>query len=1373
MVVNELTSCVQAKGTKTVIATAVAALVAGGAMAANTVHPSSAFGWDGESLLSAEKTAEGVTANVVDGVIQINAKNYKSEGTAYGVFTNLYRTTEDVNSDRLSSTGVKIGASNFEGNTSANAGGALTLWQDGSKDGVVLHHEVGSSTFKNNTANLGGAVALLSVNAYDNKEGSTTFSGSTFEGNSASYGGAIYAEGTNVISKNDRFVKNKTTGRGGSIYLTQGSTLFVENASFEENEAARGAAIANDNASPLIVKNSQFVKNKATDLGGALYHGDGIFEIYDSSFVENSAALHGGAIASVFDVKNTVKIDGSEFLRNSAYLGGAMAIYYGLSLSNSTFEGNFTTANDDGGGAIVLGGHAKVDINGTTFKNNKANIGGAISTRPAYYLDFGDSSIKPNDPKTGDGHWLHIANSHFEGNAAVVESSLNNKIPYDDYGMYNGNGGAVANGFMGSVIKDVVYTNYIEDSTFESNEASYGGGAIYNQGVLTVRGSATFKGNKAQYGGAVFTDANELTFEATDAADVISFIDNSATQAGSDLYLGEHSRVQSDKSHYSAAVVNLTGKGNILFNGSIGGVASSTINSAAANVKIADAKNFAGTFNQTNGQTTVAGDKYFGGDVNVQGGKLVVEGDWSATSKTKLSSGTLATDGKNIFVQGEDKTWAVTEAWTSLAEKNGVLELTNTGFDYTLEELKAAQALLNQDDSKLVQLSLKGNLVVSEDDDLTSGSLDGYIAPDVTVDATETGTATFTKDTTVGAIDFGENETASIAGDGTVTLAGNGEDVFVLSDKVDTVSAKQLELGKDQNASGNVNVQTLTAENLTVTGDFTAKDVKATTGVINGTLTADTLTGATDMQVRGTLALNGKTAETGEAAAEIGGTITVNGDTAGIGVLTTNRAAAAQYLGNLDAEEEVKNIVYVDRTIVFEDGAKVNIGAVPTTFALLAAGDTPAAAPGKLTLAAGNQVVVDASAFADTKNVVFANAEVDATQGEVYFVNVNKTGEMQVADKLAGSVDTDSLYIGVDLVDNGDKGLVKFGYNQGLLADKTVDGRLEALFAKGASAKEMAILDALAKPEFVDYDEASDTATFNELGNKAFKQAASGNATAGVLNVAYDANAQVTDAIVRHQLSEHAGMGVWADVFYAKNEAKELYGDFGYSADIYGGVLGFDYTAACGGTLGAALTVGTADADSEGGALSNSLSSDFVGLSVYASKDFSGLNVKADLGYIDFSNDFSGLGDASDASTITFGVRGDFTAYQNGAFSIAPHFGLRYTRIDTDAVAFNDEQNMNVFEAPIGVKFAGTFEATGWKVVPSYDFTIVPQLGDKDVEAFGTAGDITILSGGLFNNVLGVEAVNGNLSFGLNASYGFGPDDRANTQVNANVRYNF
>ena len=48
-----------------------------------------------------------------------------------------------------------------------------------------------------------------------------------------------------------------------------------------------------------------------------------------------------------------------------------------------------------------------------------------------------------------------------------------------------------------------------------------------------------------------------------------------------------------------------------------------------------------------------------------------------------------------------------------------------------------------------------------------------------------------------------------------------------------------------------------------------------------------------------------------------------------------------------------------------------------------------------------------------------------------------------------------------------------------------------------------------------------------------------------------------------------------------------------------------------------------------------------------------------------------------------------------------------------------------------------------------------------------------ILNGGLYNNVLGVQAQKGNVSFGLHAAYGFGSNERSNTQVNANVRYNF
>lgn len=783
----------------------------------------------------------------------------------------------------------------------------------------------------------------------------------------------------------------------------------------------------------------------------------------------------------------------------------------------------------------------------------------------------------------------------------------------------------------------------------------------------------------------------------------------------------------------------------------------------------------------------------------VNAGALTIEkGDdtYKNAGNLKLENGTFQTAATDFFKKQE-----TTPAEAATAPKyeatgnekflsgNGTLNLTSDAFEFTLDDLKAAQGMINphdqsktnsvNDDIKLVFVNgtLKAGETLTADkvDNLSLANHDGV--------ATDSLTEAFKVEhtTTVGAIDFKavtesqdethKNATAIALGNtAALTLAGNGGDVFKnLGAKVTTVTTGDLVLGTAGN-SGNVNVDTLVAANLTVAGDFTARAVEATTAKIDGILTANSVktTDTTDgAKVTGALVLTGNVKE---GTSELDGKVTVSG----LGVLTTNRAAGLAYAA--DYADEDLSVAYVDRQLKLAEGAVINIGEATKDGAKAAAATTAPAvnvnAKGILGIDAASFLYTGEPAAEADLSVFGKTTAVDFKNGEVEILNIAKLGQIDLGGAITniGRIGTDSIYVvvnekGVDAA----TGVVTLSYNKGVVADKTVDARLKDAFTNGISAKELAILDALDTNAF--FDEKANT--FTAAGNKAFEQATGGNATAGVLNVAYDANAQVTDAIVRHQLSEHAGMGVWADVFYAKNEAKEIYGDFGYSADIYGGVLGFDYTAACGGTLGAALTVGTADADSEGGALSNSLSSDFVGLSVYASKDFSGLNVKADLGYIDFSNDFTGLGDASDATTITFGVRGDFTAYQNGAFSVVPHMGLRYTRIDTDAVAFNDEQNMNVLEAPIGVKFAGTFEATGWKLVPSYDFTIVPQLGDKEVEAFGTAGDITILSGGLFNNVLGVEAVKDNMSFGLNASYGFGPDDRANTQINANFRYNF
>ena len=1115
----------------------------------------------------------------------------------------------------------------------------------------------------------------------------------------------------------------------GNIYVT-GKTSYKTKAM----GAAAGATIVNSgtivakNAYGMIVGSGNGEKAQIVNAasGKIIVEGQGAaIELGGKNL--NGTAVNNGVIEVVGNFDKDAKAD-------TKWAHGVL-----INTATNTFENNGTiNANAEGTFAIVVNDGAT----NTTLKfGEKSDVNGLI------YLAKGTTDIS----FSGTKDLLKIKNA--EGTTANLSIQNGADITLEDE--------------MGSVYENVDVQNGKLTASIWQDDNHFGKVNIAKDGVFNI--------TKLNSGGT----ADQTAADAKPHTKLLLAFDSDYTLDGGKFQVAG-ADYQGDLQVGAAYKDPSKGTGKLTINSG-----DYTFN----NLKVGNAKGNIVTVN--GGNLTVLGkldaNSFKGGAVHLNNGTTTVKGEL-LTHKTgdfQLNGGKLVTTAKNVFEKEPaaavgataEPTWKATTAWTNVKKNGGVLEIVETGFEYSLADLKAAQKLINGGETINTQLLLNGTLKLAEGEKLEASDVSGLVLADQVGVATDSVDTAFNVDktTTIGAINFKavtesqtnkDAESVALGNTAALTLVGNGGDVFQnLGAKVTTVEAGDLVLGTTE-STGNVNVVTLKANNLTVEGNFTANDVVAKEGNINGVLTADTLKSETGVTVAGTLALNGKQDQDGKAQAEIDGKVTVNGGDDGIGILTTNRAAANGYLANLDAEEKVKNIVYVDRAMTFADGAQVTIGAVPTNSALLA---TAASNPAKLTVATDSQAVIDASAFVGSKEIVFANAEVDATAGEIFFVNVNKTGEIQVADKVTGTVDTDSIYVNAQLVENGTNGLVELAYNKGLVADETVDARLEGLFTKGASAKEMGILTALDTPEF--FDES--TNKYTAAGNKAFEQATSGNATAGVFNVAYDANAQVTDAIVRHQLATHTGMGAWADVFYAKNEAKEMYGTSGYSADIYGGVLGFDATFSCGATGGLAIAMGKADAESEGGVLANKLDSDFWGVSVYTAKDFSGLNVKADLGYMDFSNDFSGLGDASDASTITFGVRGDFTAYQNGAFSIAPHFGLRYTHIDTDAVAFNDAQTMNVFEAPIGVKFAGTFETTGWKVVPSYDFTIVPQFGDKEVEAFGTAGDITILNGGLVNNVFGIEASKGNLSFGLNGVYGVGAHDRSNTQINANVRYNF
>ena len=142
-----------------------------------------------------------------------------------------------------------------------------------------------------------------------------------------------------------------------------------------------------------------------------------------------------------------------------------------------------------------------------------------------------------------------------------------------------------------------------------------------------------------------------------------------------------------------------------------------------------------------------------------------------------------------------------------------------------------------------------------------------------------------------------------------------------------------------------------------------------------------------------------------------------------------------------------------------------------------------------------------------------------------------------------------------------------------------------------------------------------------------------------------------------------------------------------------------------------------------------------------------------------------------DSSVISVGLRADWKAYESAAFEIVPHAGIRYAQIDVDDYREFDGESLDVLEMPVGVAFNGKFESAGMTFVPTLDFTVVPQIGDKDVKTFD--GDTLDVLNNTYNATLGLNAEYGDFTFGVAAKYGFGNDDRSNVGVNVKASYNF
>ncbi len=1313
MVVNEVTSSVQAKGTKTVIAAAVAALAASGVAAAEWVDAP-------KDLESVE--AEQGWENVKDQ----NRFDWAPDSKKAGSFLSTsdektFDKTLWVSGNNTNAQATGLAVSGADGNLT-NAG---TIYVTSGKNGVSYQNK---GIWAGNGATATNEGVIVAKNAY----GMTV--GTEESGANASKivnKGTIYVEKTGVGMELGGVAQSKAENRGTIVVGTPTTGVDVE--------------------------------------GGLLRFGHGVL-IQDSSnnVFTNYGTIEAADGASAIEVKTT---------------GTATA-------------GN--TLNFEAGSKVVGEVHIGKNVTGTVINVN--GFKGDLDLNN----DSDDLTINVKagaDLELTDGYGSVISEANIESG----------KLTASIWQSYKDAEGKVASD---NIFKKV---SVKEDGVFNVKQLNSGGKDGAGHDTLLVKGADwTLAGGALQVGGQNFTgnlkvgtasDESSFTIESGDYSYNTLTVAKKGTvtvEAGAltvgDLTLSDGTKTQNN------ALVYVEDNGSLIVNGTL----------SAKGKYTAQDDGKAGVY--------VTGDLTLGSNAKLDLGDkaLTIDGELNA-AQNQIFKATEGEDGTTTYTlaKGADKIVFTDGAGLLLSDN---VSMTQANFKKFLQGLEG-----NWKDAApdivFTNVAFQGDVTFDTDLGYNTyatevGAGEGAFNKD-----TKTTTLNVTDDVAVGAlkVDAGTDvvDLNHEAGKEFV-FAGLGGNVITGVDHVTTITSDgEVTLGWDETSTGVVNAKTLTVKDLSVAGQFVATNVVVENGGIDehGSLTLDKLSGTgtfavsqaatldvhrleieTNLEEGATLVIGDRLPATSEGVAtlaegddkplqaQIADTVRVGGRTENIvdAIGTTNADGRNLLMAVAgDKYDATKNVgLYVDNTIAVDrdaTDAKLFVGNINEN-------DKPA---GSISFGSNAVVVIDFGSFSADQAVFDAEQLIVNSDSTVLLRGADRIGSVKLVEN--GTTTEDGQRLQAVLAKNDVNAWLNYKVEQVQGEDNTTNVNLNVVFDQNATGDED--LNAFAESVLTTGSEslgvvnAIGTAYFDEttkklsaVGEDALDEYMALPAVAGTYNAAYDAAEQVWNTVGAHNIDRTAGKtnGVWADVFYSANEAGDMYGNgYGYEADVYGGVLGYDYTAACGGKIGAALTIGTSDVDAKGDFIGDyGNDADFWGLSIYASKDITEkMIVSADITYLSLDNDIKGsvagasVAESIDSSVISVGLRADWKAYESNAFEIVPHAGIRYAQIDVDDYREMDGESLDVLEMPVGVAFNGKFEAAGMKFVPTLDFTVVPQIGDKDVKTFD--GDTLDVLNNTYNTTLGISAEYGDFTFGVAAKYGFGTDDRSNAGVKVNATYAF
>ena len=1405
MVVNEATSSIQAKGTKTVIAAAAAAMIAGGAMAAQSTEKT--------IVIDTDTTVAGGTWSAVTGAKQesvtIKAGTVKLEGYNDAYDVQVLGGSVVIDGSKNTGTWDKAGLVGYNAVKGASGDeptdskttlvkGATVTITDSANFGVGAHAKEG---YKDAKFVFDGAQVTLAGST--NAKASVIFaaSSSNEEGNAVTL---ALTNGTTLSVAKDKFgvlntrklvVDNAAINVNGSLSvgaIAQGAdtaTLFAGNAN-KTSTATFTNSTVNVGASGMFYMDDATLEDTAVTNAGTLGLAD--LTVKNSTLTNAAKAtldpdtltmksgklVNAGTFGTTADTRNvtignTDVLNGAAVVENSGKFNAKAVVVDGDGAFTNTAAGELIAGSVE----INKGGKLTTAISTTTkgadgketkvqnyqVAQTTVNEGGELAVTALNSEKFDGIVIYGNTTSaaklTLNGGQVTYQGKVYQGNLKLGSKDAVGQLTLGN-GDYKLDTLSVWHGTItenGSPVKSTATIG--KNATLTVNALDLTKGVLVNDGTLTVTGTATAQAgatvtntgtinvgvasliSKVEGANSSFNaTATEFGKAAGTAGGTI--VDTTRTTA---MKIGELNAIKKALGITDSVKTTLLFANSSLVANDGKNLTFSAVDGTKSLNTVATSDNAAVTFSKDSMLGALAFDSTkVTTDVTITGpgsGAVVLAGDASGNVFTGVAS------GKAVNVSGNVKLGAgidgVTDAKAiNVANKLVVGQAAELGIDTSVTAKDITNSGAITVTGSLAAASLAGGTVT-----LTGGDL--YVAG--TAPKAETRARTFALRAAAPSAEETPKYETAFAVETKVGTQGTTPNFVVFGTTDTAVKAKALKALESAEVSGSTAVLYVD-KHLSLASGAVALGAQAPNS--NGTLTSAINT-AVVIDTQAIAAHNYAPTE-----GLFTGVTANNGTLSGNVVLTnlTNKAFTKNADGSF-------SMLLGDNVTVGADKVATDAGFYIARFD------------------AASKSLVVAADETELQNLKDAGVYIAGAVAQDVRTMTN-SGNQLVRDVIYGNAAHDAFRAAQDakidaLAENG-KALVteagidnayfntqKNRFDTTQLGDATLKAQLEALYAQ---------MDAIENAAG-----AYEVASLNAAANMAV--------AGGAFTTALDINDQVTATLNRRTSLANlnvsraeVGITPWVDVFGTTNEAKRLYGsNAGYEADIYGAVLGFDYTASCGSVIGLALNVGTADGNSVGDGVKVDNDTDFYGVSLYAARQFGDFNVQADLGYTQTSNDlktngaYGAYSESLDADVFTFGVGTEFLA-SAGMVNVVPHAGIRLTTIDMDASKFGaDYDKMTVYQLPLGVTFSGNFEAAGFKVAPMVDVSVVPTFGDKDAVASFIGQDVTtrVVDTNPVQAKLGVTAQSGAWTFGINYGLTAGGDDRMNNSLNANVRYTF